>query len=862
MTTKEYRSFNFIVEFFKKIKDGIINYFKNFKVPWVKIFIVILIGILGLSLYLVVSLTKVRVPIREPYDKTGFVLAKEYRDNYGDVTIIENDQFAFTFDNKKTLFTLTDKETGEDWTSNPIGAAARFQDPFIVYFAGPLGAVSKMGVIDKAVNYDDFLLRLDDDSLEVLYLVGGKKEIDQSDFPKIISDERMQEMILSKLDPDSITYRRVTEQYYDQLQNEEGVWRLRDSLQPARLVLLYEIFYDICGYTEEDLKYDLELYDIKYEDKYPYIEISIRYTLTDEGLEVVIINDSIVEKANYPLVYIDVLPYYGCAGTEDSGYTLVPDGSGALIEHNNLRSYAMPYNQRLYGKDIVAKKDILLPHSEKAGLPIFGIKRNNQAFIAICEEGAEQATLIARASSVDNPYNQAYYRYLIREYESFDFRSKVIVNEWTPWYNTADFTLKYCTVREDEGSYVAMAKVFQNYLLSEGLLQDSHNRQLGFNLTVLGGYIALDNFLGIPYQPVRSLTNTKETLLIAEALHDAGIRNLNIIYSGWANDGIKPTYAGKVYYNRAVGTQNDFKVLQEQLSQLNIGFYPEVYLQTAYTNKDIKESRDVVRNVLGRVVKHYGYSEASLYANPSSTPYFTLKPTIYQKAYNTLVKNLSKININSIAFRDFGGELSGSYYKKETYFRTDTKEYFDKTLTIDSHIENIAFHNPNLYALPYSSLILDLPVTTTPYQIINVAVPFYQLTLNGYIDYSGRSFNIDDKYSYNWHKMKAIETLSSPSFTWSYKSTVELADTEYSYYYSTDYLSWYEKAIETYQELDGLGVFNQTLINHKILIDDGSVVKSVYSNGKEIVFNYGISPYIYNGITIYANSYQVVKGAE
>ena len=864
MTENNYQPLVWYQRFFRKIKSGIYHKIRTFRFPWFKAISVLLLGLIILAIYLTVVLTKIKVEPRSPYDKEGFMTAADYRDLYGNETVLENDRYRFTLSNTDTTFAVTDKSNNEEWRSNPAGASLRFRDPLIVYYAGSLGAVHAMGVIENAVDYDDFLIRRKDDSIEILYLIGGKKKVDASDFPKIITDARMQEKILSKLEPGTTPYRRVTEQCYvfGDFKGEK-IWQLKDAIQTSLLEVLYDIFYHQCGYTSDDLAYDLELSGIKYEDKYAYIEIALEYSLGDNGFSVRMINDSISEKEKYPLVYADILPYFGCAGLDDEGYILVPDGSGALIEHNNGRSFAVPYNQRLYGKEAAVVKPVMKPETEKVSFPVYGLRRNDKSFITVCKEGAEMTALLANGSTVDRPYNQAYYRYYLRESESFEFssyQSRVTVIEWTVWYNTADWAAEYRFVNEDNGSYTAMAQAYRSYLVGAHLLPAGNDiGGLRFNLTLLGGYIARENFLGIPYKTVRSLTDTEEALRIAQKLHEDGIENLNVIYRGWSNEGLKPTFAGKLRYNRAVGKRSDFRRLQSALAAMDVNLYPEVYLHTAYTDRHFQKNKEAVRNVLGRVVKNYDYNEATYYADTDTLPYYILKPTTYKKTLTALQREFDKFDSRNIAFRDFGGYLYGSYYKKDTYFRNDSRRYFEEAMSGQNSFRNCIFTDPNLYALRYCDLVLEVPMRATPYQIIGVAVPFYQLVVSGSLSYSGKSFNIDDKYAYEWHKMKAIETAAHISFTWSYHSTIDLADTEYSQYYSTYYLNWYERAVATYYELTELGIYNASLVAHELLKSDGSVVKSTYSNGTAIVFNYGLSYYQFEGGTVDPNSYTVVE---
>ncbi|MFA7076274.1 MAG: DUF5696 domain-containing protein, partial [Candidatus Izemoplasmatales bacterium] len=188
----------------------------------------------------------------------------------------------------------------------------------------------------------------------------------------------------------------------------------------------------------------------------------------------------------------------------------------------------------------------------------------------------------------------------------------------------------------------------------------------------------------------------------------------------------------------------------------------------------------------------------------------------------------------------------------------DTVEAMVKALN-EYDFNKQMFRNPNLYALKFANSITDVDLEASNYQIITYSVPFYQLVFSGLIDYSGKSFNTDDKYSYRYHVMKAIETGSNISMTWSYESTVELLETEYSKYYSTLYEYWLDTLKATYNELNNLGVYSETLINHEILTSDGLVTMSTYENGKKIIFNYRDYSYSGNNYIVAANDYYVVE---
>lgn len=853
-----YRPKPFFKRIFLDVKIRIQEKIKNFKFPWKKLIIFGLFILIILAIYLLVLIKRVNVSPRAPYDKTDFIKAEAYIQEHGNETILENTNFKFILYNKDTSFSLHDKASNKTYLSNPN---SKYVDTFKVYYAGSLGAATEMGVYDNAIVQKDYLFRLKDNSLEVLYLIGGKKEVDKTDFPALIDDARMQELILSKLDEKSTAYKRVTQVYVFGELNGKPVWRFQEGIQTSILKQLYKIFYEDCAYTVEDLQYDLQLHNIVYEDLYPYIELAARYTLTNEGLEFELVNDALVEKEIYPLVYIDVLPYFAASGLDDSGYTVICDGSGILIDFNNERSFALRYNQRIYGKELAKKQEFMAPSSEDIKLPLYGMKINDSGFINVIEEGAEMTSIIASISSSTTPYNQTFYRYHIREGETFTFDSisnSTVIFKWTEFYNTVDLKFKIIMVDEDEGSYSAMAKKYQDYLVKEEILKDlDTTRGVVLDLSFLGGYLVKENFLGFPYTTVRSLTKPEEVLAIVDEFISDGVTDINVIYEGFSNNGIKPTYMGNISYNYNNGTKSEFRILQDKLLEKNINFYLGVYVNTAYTKKSLNNN-DLVRDVFGKIVTRYNFNEALLYPDYSTMDYYTLEPKTFNQTLTNIYKHFNASGYQNISFKDFGSNTYGSYSKNNPVLRTDTVKLFADALN-GFNGKNLMFNKPNLYSLKYANKLGELATYGTNYQIIATSIPFYQLVLSGYLDYSPYSINIDDKYSITWHKMKAIETLSNLSMTLSFASTINLVETEYSNYYSTYYKNWYDTLVELYFELNSLGIYNSKLMAHELLNSNGNITKASYANGIEIVFNYSNSNYKYKEYTIEKNSYKVVR---
>ncbi|MBQ7364994.1 MAG: hypothetical protein IJW46_05300 [Clostridia bacterium] len=92
------------------------------------------------------------------------------------------------------------------------------------------------------------------------------------------------------------------------------------------------------NYTFEDLQYDTQMTKYPGEDSNPALfRLALEYTLNEEGFEVRLPANSIrFNEDMYRLISIDVLPYFGTTSNDYTGYTFIPDGSGAIIRNEEI----------------------------------------------------------------------------------------------------------------------------------------------------------------------------------------------------------------------------------------------------------------------------------------------------------------------------------------------------------------------------------------------------------------------------------------------------------------------------------------------------------------------------------------------
>ena len=128
----------------------------------------------------------------------------------------------------------------------------------------------------------------------------------------------------------------------------------------------------------------------------------------------------------------------------------------------------------------------------------------------------------------------------------------------------------------------------------------------------------------------------------------------------------------------------------------------------------------------------------------------------------------------------------------------------------------------------------------------------------------GLVINAYDEKGLNNHIMKILETGSNIEFTFSYDSSDELIQTDYNYYYYTQYSDWAKEVKSLLAVLDTLELHKYYLASHDIVNDNHSLFKvtykvkpecassvtdsefSIYLNYSDVKINLGL-----NGLTYY-----------
>ncbi|MCL1859461.1 MAG: DUF5696 domain-containing protein [Oscillospiraceae bacterium] len=131
-------------------------------------------------------------------------------------------------------------------------------------------------------------------------------------------------------------------------------------------------------YTFEQMDEDHNLVEYESKDKAPpLVKMSLEYYIDEQGLYMRLPANGIrFDESTYKIAYINVLPYLGAGQRGNTGYTFIPDGSGALMRYEDINDTAFIVTNKLYGPDFSFYKVGGGNHTRRWRMPVYGAVEN------------------------------------------------------------------------------------------------------------------------------------------------------------------------------------------------------------------------------------------------------------------------------------------------------------------------------------------------------------------------------------------------------------------------------------------------------------------------------------------------------
>ena len=588
----------------------------------------------------------------------------------------------------------------------------------------------------------------------------------------------------------------------------------------------------------------------------PLFNVALEYTLEDDGFSVRLPANGIrFDETSFRITDMDILPYLGSTFSNNDGYVLYPDGSGALITNERLSDPNLPkgvLKKDIYDEDF--GKSYLDPghkHYEKVRYPVFGMvetrvsaetgESNTQGFLAIVEKGDTMSQIHLDRDIDPNLENNLkagkvkphYVRCWVKSNpRPFDKITTDTGAEWTVISDrkyTGDYKIRYVILSGEDASYVGMAKAYRKYLESNKVLtkidEKSAKEDLPLYIESFGSIETTKRFLSIPYKTNVALTTFENVSTMYSELSKSGINNVSFILTGFGEGGLtNDTVPYDIDWDSTVEKGMSFKELLAEAKEKGYGVYPD--FDFAFVGKDewfdgLSFNNHAVKRIDGRYSSKREYSAS----RQTVINYYELaiSPAFFSRFYEHLAKDYSKLDPQGISLSTLGMYLYSDFDEDDPYNREDSKNYIVEAFKYfkeDQKYSKVITAGGNAYTWQYVDTITDVATESSSHRYYSATVPFLGMVLHGYMETATTPINMEGNADYAI--LRAIENGTALKFLLSYDNTELLKKEEStSVYYSVRYDIWFDTLLEYYNKVNtAIGdVQAQTITEHKFIDD-------------------------------------------
>ncbi len=576
--------------------------------------------------------------------------------------------------------------------------------------------------------------------------------------------------------------------------------------------------------------------------------IPMTIVLEKDNVTVSILTEEIVEpttseSAGFSIIEIGLLQFFGASDTDDDGYLVVPDGSGAVINFNNGKINAQKYSNDVYGRDSsvsLAKKPA---KNEQVYLPILGSVTNGgdeagHGFLAIAKSGETCATVNAAVSEQSSTsYNSVWFRFKVRAEDSYTIGGKTLNIFEKGKIDQPTLSVSYYPMQSEDLSYMDMAERYRQYLIEEmGLTEKKDTIKSSYYLGLYGGTVKAQSIAGFPINMQTPATTYEQAQQILTNLHEKGVNDIMVTYHDFNTAGIKGLISAGVDYASALGGKSKYQDLSQYATSIGAQVYPSVGFTYM---KDSGNGYSFALNACKQITNAYATSNNwdIAFGIPHQVrlvPRTTLAPYYWTDLFRKLETSFSQEGIKTICLDDATTHLY-SDYSRGNYSRYDAlqimvegyKKFKDAGFTV---LANAA----NAYALPYVDYITNVPLSSSNYDLFDYDIPLYQAVIHGIVPYTSKAFNASANASDTI--MLALATATPVHYEMMYENPNKFTDSDYDSLFYSNYKGWVDSSVNIYklykENLDGF-----TNLKMTDYVIDGDVIESTFEGGKTIKVN-------------------------
>jgi hypothetical protein len=796
----------------------------------------------------------------------------------------KNDAFELFIDPLTTDMAVKERTTGHVYFTNPqnIHTQSTFKAPapstmsslVVMKIMDQSGKESILSSSEDSVANQQVFYQKTDNGLKIIFKMG--KDESYRLIPPVLSERVYLEYYANLDDYDKETldefYRLITP---DTIPDDERVKLLKTytnlpngNFYIARTLnastrKIIEKAFTASGLTAEVMAEESEKAGYVPDSTEVAFLLPLYVTIDNDGFTARVNVDEIKGSMSYKVTSLDLLP--GFASTDRSdGFILFPDGSGCVLDlASNGRGEIL--SKPIFGADRTFEKKVGSYEGAQGILPVFGINYGGKSIFAVVEEGAAMANVTAKLKGNINLITSTYASFTTTQVDSASYDGLlkqpkgVVIPQGSIKGN---LSVKYMFLHGEEVDYADMAILYREYLIDQGILKKIQVRKLPFYMQVLGSVSVKETRFGVPVTIRRPLTTYNQTVEMMEMLNKSGVENINVVYNGLANNGIRNSAYSEYRLIEQLGGESDYNSMMTYAKQKDFKIFPEVQLTKVYkanNTKSFSNTKSVSRKADMTLAIGIERNRATM-AEMRTGRHLLVSPASLLTMFQSFANDFFRYeHTNTISLPSFGKDINSDYNKNHPIDRNSAVSYYDEVLsTAQAQDLEIMVDTGNQNTWKYVNYINNIPVGSSEENIQRESIPFAQMVLHGYINYTSIPVNGGSDISYEI--LKAAETGSGLSFNMMYSDNVDLYDTSVGNYYSYHYQDWIDTAISAYLKMSTAldPVLNETIMHHTTITD--GVYKTTYANGMSVIVNYNYFDYRDEDIVVRSRDYVLVGG--
>ncbi len=602
--------------------------------------------------------------------------------------------------------------------------------------------------------------------------------------------------------------------------------------------------------------------------------VPIKLTLVEDYLRVELMTDSIKEMGTAKVLSVSLLQFFGAANSTDVGYALLTDGSGSLMEFNsgiqNSYEFGITAEGSYYGINPTqySSQSYFVNWNETFRLPLIGMVKNGEAYLNIVESAAAVTETHAYISRYKNSYNTIFNKVTVRDTQK---RTNSAGKSGEGYYYTDElpenYVGRYYFMDGAEANYVGMAEKYRNYLIEEkGMAPVNENIANSLCVSLYGAVKKSMHFLGIPYTGVKPLTTFAEAEAFVDRLAADQIDNVFINYLGWNSGGMETTMKTAFEAESKLGGKKAANSLISKVNSIENYFLSfDVDLQAYYkNNSEIKKFQSTAYGLNSSPVTLFRSRVSAAGAlDKNSIAHQLLHPTKMVIFADKLIDNAMALDVRSFSFNSIGNTLYCAYNNNDIITRDESAQLMTDIFTNAAEKVGekgvVSTLGGNAYAAPYVDNIIEAPVYGSHNNIAIQDVPFYQIVFRGYANMATDAVNLNSEQ--DELILKIAESGMSLYYLLMDEESTAFQGTSFAGSFACELNDHYDDMIANYKRLKPLydAIGTSSIADHAIITDDVRV--TTYNNGTTVYVNYGVEDTTVNGVTVKANDFVVVGGA-